>query len=73
MAVKTPHLSMTICPRHRAELGIRWRCSKERCCVPLEIAAHKTILIEGTRRVESAYPSWNPYVFHIVLLVDGGE
>ena len=52
--MQTPHLSMTICPRHRAELGIRWRCSKVRCCVPLELAAHKTGSVEGDLRVDIA-------------------
>ena len=50
--MQTPHLSMTICPRHRAEFGILWKCSKVRCCVPLEIAAHKTV--KGDRLVDSA-------------------
>ena len=33
------HLSMTICPRRRAEFGIRWSRSKVRCSVPPEIMA----------------------------------
>ena len=44
---------MTICPRHRAEFGIRWRCSKVRCSVPTEIAAHKTETVKGDRRLDS--------------------
>ena len=47
------HKSMTICPRHRAEFGIRWRCSKVRCSVPTEIAAHKTDTVKGDRRLDS--------------------
>ena len=43
------HKFMTICPRHRAEFGIRWRCSKVRCSVPTEIAAHKTDTVKGDR------------------------
>lgn len=46
------HKSMTICPRHRAEFGIRWRCSKVRCSVPTEIAAHKTETVKGDRRLD---------------------
>ena len=46
------HKSMTICPRHRAEFGIRWRCSKVRCSVPIEIAVHKTDTVKGDRRLE---------------------
>ena len=38
---------MTICPRHRAEYGIRWRCSKVRCSVPAETAAHKRTSAKG--------------------------
>ena len=48
------HLSLTICPRHRAEFGIRWRCSKVKCSVPAQIAAHKTATAKGDRRLESA-------------------
>ena len=44
---------MTICPRHRAEFGIRWRCSKVRCSVPTEIAARKTDTIKGDRRLDN--------------------
>lgn len=47
------HKSMTICPRHRAEFGIRWRCSKVRCSVPTDIAAHKTDTVKGDRRLDS--------------------
>ena len=47
------HESITICPRHRAEFGIRWRCSKVRCSVPTEIAAHKTDTVKGDRRLDS--------------------
>lgn len=47
------HKSMTICPRHRAEFGIRWRCSKVRCSVPTEIAAHKTDTVKGDHRLDS--------------------
>ena len=47
------HKSMTICPHHRAEFGIRWRCSKVRCSVPTEIAAHKTDTVKGDRRLDS--------------------
>ena len=31
-----------ICPRHRAEFGIRWRCSEMRSSVPPKMSAHKT-------------------------------
>ena len=46
------HKSMTICPPHGAEFGIRWRCSKVRCSVPTEIAAHKTETVKGDRRLD---------------------
>ena len=48
-AVDESHKSLTICPRHRAEYGIRWRCSKVRCSLPVEIAAHKTDTVKGDR------------------------
>ena len=47
------HASMTICPRHRAEYGIRWRCSKVRCSVPAETAAHKKTSAKGDRGLGS--------------------
>ena len=47
------HESITICPHHRAEFGIRWRCSKVRCSVLTEIAAHKTDTVKGDRRLDS--------------------
>lgn len=47
------HKSMTICPCHRAEFGIRWRCSKVRCSVPTEITAHRTDTVKGDRRLDS--------------------
>lgn len=47
------HLSLTICPRHRAEFGIRWRSSKVKCSIPLEIAAHKTASVKGDRHLDS--------------------
>lgn len=51
--IKESHKALTICPRHRAEYGIRWRCSKVRCSVPSEIAAHKTATTKGDRRLDS--------------------
>lgn len=47
------HLSLTICPRHRAEFGMRWRSSKVKCSIPLEIAAHKTASVKGDRHLDS--------------------
>lgn len=32
--VEEKHHSITICPRHRAENGIRWRSGKVTCAVP---------------------------------------
>ena len=48
--------SVTICPRHRAEFGIRWRSSKVckvRCTVPTEMAAHKRDTVKGNHRLDS--------------------
>ena len=47
------HLSLTICPHHRAEFGIRWRSLKVKCSIPLEIAAHKTASVKGDRHLDS--------------------
>ena len=35
-------LHMTICPKHWDACGIRWRTGKARCCVPTEVAGHKS-------------------------------
>ena len=53
-SVEESHESLTICPRHRAEFGIRWRCSKVRCSVPAELAAHKSATAKGDRQLDSA-------------------
>ncbi|XP_078368927.1 uncharacterized protein LOC144652746 [Oculina patagonica] len=52
-AVDESHKLLTICPRHRAEYGIRWRCSKVRCSVPAVKAAHKKDTVKGDRRLDS--------------------
>lgn len=44
---------MTICPRHRAEFGIRWRSHKVTCSVPMEIAAHQSEKVKGTKAIVS--------------------
>ena len=53
------HLSLNICPHHRAQFhGIRWRSHRTRCTIPLEIAGHKSLQTKGDRGVnrrESAY------------------
>ena len=47
------HQSITICPRHRADYGIRWRSRKVTCAVPMEIAAHKTATARGSKPLTS--------------------
>ncbi|XP_068689572.1 uncharacterized protein [Montipora foliosa] len=34
------HLELTICPRHRDKLGIRWRSNKTNCTAPSEWSSH---------------------------------
>ena len=34
------HLLMTICPKHRNDFGIGWRCQKKLCQVPQSMAPH---------------------------------
>lgn len=52
-SVGEKHLVLTICPRHRAEFGIRWRTRKTLCQVPKELAAHKSISARGSHCVDS--------------------
>lgn len=47
------HQSITICPRHRANYGIRWRSRKVTCAVPLEIAAHRSEAVKGAKPLMS--------------------
>jgi hypothetical protein len=48
------HFLITVCPRHRAEYGIRWRSCKVRCAVPSEIAGHKSATAKGDRHINSS-------------------
>ena len=34
------HLLMTICPKHRNDFGIGWRCQKKLCQVPQSMVPH---------------------------------
>ena len=52
--MQVSHGVLTICPRHRAEFGIRWRCRKIKCTVPEEVAAHKSATSKADRRVNSS-------------------
>ena len=47
------HLALNICPRHRADFGIRWRTRKTLCTVPSELAVHKSKNARGSHRVDS--------------------
>ena len=51
------HDLITICPRHRAEYGIRWRTGKTMCSVPSPMIAHKSAKVKGTRRISSQLSS----------------
>ncbi|CAH3186465.1 unnamed protein product [Porites lobata] len=51
------HDLTTICPRHRAEYGIRWRTGKTMCSVPSPMIAHKSAKVKGTRRISSQLSS----------------
>lgn len=42
-------LMLTVCPRHRDEYGIRWRCSKKTCSMPVSWAKHKRNQYRGDR------------------------
>ncbi|KAM7438276.1 hypothetical protein ABFA07_012200 [Porites harrisoni] len=44
---------MTVCPKHRDAHGIRWRTGKTKCCVPTEVAGHKTTSNRGDRGLDS--------------------
>ena len=46
-------LHMTICPKHRDACGIRWRTGKTKCCVPTEVAGHKSAFNRGDRGIDS--------------------
>lgn len=56
--VQVSHKVLTICPRHRAEFGIRWRCRKIKCSVPEEVAAHKFATSKADRRVNSSISAY---------------
>ena len=47
------HYALSICPRHRADFGIRWRAGKTMCTVPKELAVHKSTTAKGSHRVDS--------------------
>ena len=47
------HYALNICPRHRADFGIRWRTRKTLCTVPGELAVHKSKNARGSHRVDS--------------------
>ncbi|CAH3032808.1 unnamed protein product [Porites lobata] len=52
-SVEEHHYALSICPRHRADFGIRWRTGKTMCTVPKELAVHKTTTAKGSHRVDS--------------------
>ena len=33
--------SFTICPHHRASLGVSWKRRSEKCCIPVMFSQHK--------------------------------
>ncbi|KAM7429923.1 hypothetical protein ABFA07_019293 [Porites harrisoni] len=45
-------LHMTVCPKHRDAYGTRWRTGKTRCCVPAEVAGHKSTTCRGDRGID---------------------
>ncbi|KXJ25591.1 hypothetical protein AC249_AIPGENE6372 [Exaiptasia diaphana] len=51
--IEKKHESITICPRHRADYGIRWRSSKVTCAVPKDFAAHKSATAKGSKPISS--------------------
>lgn len=51
------HLSLVICPHHREEYGLRWRSGKVRCCVPNQVAGHKSSTTRGDRGMNSGESS----------------
>ncbi|XP_031557773.1 uncharacterized protein LOC116294327 [Actinia tenebrosa] len=52
-------MHMTICPKHRAEYGIRWRSCKINCTVPEEeLALHKFGKAKGSDRVNSRHSAF---------------
>ena len=52
-SVEEHHYALSICPRHRADFGIRWRAGKTMRTVPKELAVHKTTTAKGSHRVDS--------------------
>ena len=45
-------LHMTVCPKHRDACGTRWRTDKTICCVPAEVAGHKSTTCRGDRGID---------------------
>lgn len=56
--VESSHASLTICPHHREKYGLRWRSGKVRCCVPSEVAGHKSSTAKGDRGMNSKESSF---------------
>ena len=47
------HDTLTICPPHRNNNGVGWRCGRKNCPVPSDIAGHKTANAKGDRGITS--------------------
>jgi len=64
--VEEEHKVLNICPRHRADYGIRWRTRKTNCTVPDDLAAHRSASARGTYRVDSQQSA---YIFQHTKIV----
>ena len=52
--VEDPHDCITICPGHRDQFGLRWRCGKVNCALPKEVAWHKSNRAKADRCINSS-------------------
>jgi len=53
LSLEEKHYALSICPRHRADFGIRWRTRKTICAVPTGLAVHKSVNARGSYLVNS--------------------
>ena len=52
--VNENHLTLSICPHHRDDFGVRWLCNKKFCLTPPDWAPHKNYQRKGDRGITLA-------------------
>lgn len=68
--------SWTICPRHRASLGVNWKRSSAKCLIPVKLSMHDSNPVKKPKLELGLSKSGSLTVFKetgIFLLVGAGE